>query len=37
MNDEIDEGLRFLINVLGVVIVVGLVALVIATIIHEAS
>jgi hypothetical protein len=37
MNDEVDEALRFLINALAVAIVVGLAALVIATIIHEAG
>jgi hypothetical protein len=34
-QDEMDEALRFLINVLAVVVVAGLIALVIATIIHE--
>jgi hypothetical protein len=38
MNEkEMDEALRFIINLLGLVIVVGLIALVIATIIHEAG
>jgi hypothetical protein len=36
-RNETDEALRFIINVLGVVIVFGLIVLVIATIVHEAS
>jgi hypothetical protein len=38
MNEEdMDEALRFIINVLGLVVAAGLVALVIATIVHEAG
>jgi len=37
MNNDLDDAMRFLINLLGLVVVGGLIALVVATIIHEAG